>query len=92
MSPALRDDLWADSDEEAPHTQQELSREWEARRQRYYNVWARLHPLGVYVWTPVTRTCLLQSGYREGLDAGKADTIQQGFDAGEASQHIIPSY
>jgi hypothetical protein len=44
------------------------------------------------LWTPVTRTCLLQSGYREGLDAGKADTIQQGFDAGEASQHIIPSY
>ncbi|KAK9813239.1 hypothetical protein WJX72_011283 [[Myrmecia] bisecta] len=38
---------------------QELDREWNSRREQFWN-----------------------SGYRDGLDAGKEATIQQGFDAG----------
>lgn len=36
------------------------------------------------------KMCVLpQTGYREGLDEGKAETIQQGFNAGECSEAVI---
>ena len=29
------------------------------------------------------------SGYREGLEAGKHDTVQEGFDEGEICLHVV---
>jgi len=57
------DDAWDAGEHGAssnPHSA-ELEREWQARREEFWN-----------------------SGYREGLEAGKHETVQEGFDSGEA--------
>ena len=63
----MSDDGFGDSGWETEHGEghasghaAELDREWQARKQEFWN-----------------------SGYREGLEAGKHDTVQEGFDAGE---------
>ncbi len=80
------DDPWGGAAEDGPAEQDELSREWAARREHFYNVReAPCVPRGVPLTLPqqlLHSADAAQSGYREGLDEGKGETIQQGFDAG----------
>ena len=63
--PVIDDDVWNDEDDDG-HSNAELQREWESRRQEHYN-----------------------TGYREGIEAGKHDTVQEGFDQGQFWGHRL---
>lgn len=75
-------DDWAD--DTSPSQRNELDRDWDLRREQHYNV-SRLRYTSQNVLgeleVPFTN---LQNGYREGLDQGKEQTLQQGFDSGMA--------
>lgn len=82
---ASSEDVWEDGDGSpaGPGRLTDLDREWEARRHQFRQVCARhdaqAAPQGLH-----PRPCFppVQTGYREGLDEGKANTIQQGFNVG----------
>ena len=75
-------DDWAD--DTSPSQRNELDRDWDLRREQHYNVsclrYTSQNVLGE-LEVPCTN---LQNGYREGLDQGKEQTLQQGFDSGMA--------
>ena len=69
----------------------DIDTEWETRKNRFFNVGIK-PPTSAIPSKPAPRDLhyrlhgLLQVGYMEGLDEGKAQTIQQGFDEGEQAR------
>ena len=70
----------------------EIDQEWEARRARFHNVSSSLlhqrtseaaRPVLPMPLSPISGPVHEQVGYKEGLEEGKAKTLQQGFDEGE---------
>lgn len=96
---ASDDDVWGDNDDTEEAEKEELSREWRARREQFWNVcppspffgttfisnqW-QLLPLSSHVFrkiSPDYAFVCAQSGYREGIEEGKGETVQQGFNRG----------
>ena len=78
-------DVWGDASDSGDE-RGELSREWESRRQQFYNVSAigACAPCMHRVPSPILsrRRRLAQAGYLEGLEEGKEVTLQQGFNTG----------
>jgi hypothetical protein len=75
------DDVWDDDD---GSQQKELDREWEARRQQYYNVSDRDSCISSNssLLAAESHHCV-QAGYRDGVEEGKTATVQLGFNIGE---------
>ena len=91
------DDVWGEHDDTEAAEQEELSREWLSRRQQYWNVRISSHPpllqpAQIHFMNDkasikkLTSKLCWQSGYREGMDEDKGETVQEGFNTG--STHL----
>lgn len=83
-------DVWEDEDQQDIESRQ-LNGEWNARRAQFYNVscsWSGIvyhaHQLKSFVYSQTAnkKSLEVQEGYREGVETGRGQTLQEGFDKG----------
>ena len=83
-------DIWEEHEDEEEGSKRELKGEWNARKSQYFNVREiRHHTVAVKVFetqkanrSQYKELQFPQEGYRDGVETGKGQTLQEGFDKG----------